>query len=176
MLSHTMLISDLVGELRGDSASRQGAAAPRATDLGALLERWTQAMRPAANVREIGLRLILPGRMPSIPFHPGDISRVLVNLLDNAIAHTPPMGFIVVRAVSELHGVQVHVDDTGPGIPTAVREAVGERAVAPVARSSPAAGRGLGLAIARSVVESHGGFLWIATPRQGASVRFSLPA
>jgi signal transduction histidine kinase len=102
---------------------------------------------------------------------------VLLNLIDNAIAHTPPGGTIVVCAISTDGRVEVEVADDGTGIAEAEREHVFEafyRGGDDAARSRD--GAGLGLSIARAIVQAHGGAIWLEPAERGARVRFSLPA
>ena len=103
------------------------------------------------------------------------LRRVLFNLIQNAIRHTPADGSVTVRAEPAGEWVEIEVADTGLGIPAPERERVfdpfvrGERA-----RSG--AGAGLGLAISRAIVEAHNGRIWVADSEVGTRVRFVIPA
>ncbi len=114
---------------------------------------------------------------PARAADPERLQRVLANLLANAIAHTPPDGSVIVKAEQIAGGVEVEVSDTGEGILPCDRPRVFE----PFYRGGDAAARtgtgsGLGLAIARAIVEAHGGSIWLGEARTGCSVRFTLPA
>jgi signal transduction histidine kinase len=109
-------------------------------------------------------------------FAPEKVERVLMNLLTNALRHTPSDGAVAVRAEPLQHEVQVAVEDSGEGLDAEARARMfehfwrGDRA-----RSS--SGAGLGLAIARGLVEAQGGRIW-AEDREGGGARvcFTLPA
>jgi signal transduction histidine kinase len=105
---------------------------------------------------------------------PEQIQRVLFNLIQNAIRHTPADGSVTVRAEVAGGGVQVEVADTGSGIATGDRERVFDAFFQGGARSNGSAG--LGLAISRAIVEAHGGRIWLEPSVTGTSVRFTLPA
>jgi len=79
----------------------------------------------------------------------------------------------MLRAIAHPGGAQLQVNDTGPGLPQAVRTALLEAPWPAIPPSRPGC---LGLSIARTIVEAHGGTLWAGAPRRGASVRFYLPA
>ncbi len=105
------------------------------------------------------------------------ISRVLANLVDNALRHTPPGGAVSVRVQPAAGGVQVHVADTGAGIAAEDLPHVFERFYrGEKSRSRATGGSGLGLAIARAIIEAHGGRIWVESqPGHGARFVFTLP-
>ena len=107
-------------------------------------------------------------------------SRVLLNLLSNAIKFTPEGGTIGVsveaRGAPRARHVLFTVRDTGPGIPEGDRERIFERFFRSSAGAS-SRGTGLGLYIARRIVQSHGGTIWVeATPGTGSAFHVALPA
>jgi histidine kinase len=105
------------------------------------------------------------------------IHQVLFNLLDNAVRFTPAGGRVTVSADGHNGSVDVHVADTGPGIPPEHLPRLFERFYrADLARSQKDGGTGIGLAIARSVVEAHGGRIWAdSRPGEGSVFTFELP-
>jgi len=109
-------------------------------------------------------------------FAPEKVERVLMNLLTNALRHTPSDGAVAVRVEPHEGEVRVAVEDTGVGLGAEARERMFERFWrGDESRSSR--GAGLGLAIARGLVEAHGGRIW-AEDREGGGARvcFTLPA
>ena len=109
-------------------------------------------------------------------FAPEKVERVLMNLLTNALRHTPSDGAVAVRVEPREGEVRVAVEDTGNGLDAEAQERMFERFWrGDQSRSSR--GAGLGLAIARGLVEAHGGRIW-AEDREGGGARvcFTLPA
>jgi len=131
----------------------------------------------AAEAASRGVRLEALGPADATArFAPEKIERVLLNLLTNALRHTPTDGSVAVIVRPSDDEVCVRVEDTGEGIDEAGAERMFERFWrGDRARSTP--GAGLGLAIARGLVEAHGGRIW-AEPRTegGTRVSFTLPA
>jgi two-component system sensor histidine kinase KdpD len=118
--------------------------------------------------------VVLPAELPSVNVDAPLITRVLVNLLENSIKHTPPDTRITISAGIEGTAVRVMVDDTGPGLP---RDP--ERLFAKFQRGRDevdVGGAGLGLAICRAIVNAHGGHISAAQrPGGGARFVFTLP-
>jgi signal transduction histidine kinase len=142
-----------------------------------------------AHAREASVRLepAVSPELPPVWADPARLGRVLRNLVDNALRHTPPGGVVRVAAqfVGEVGGgraLRVSVEDSGPGLSLEERERVFERFYrgqpARTREGSPqrAAGAGLGLAIARGLVQAHGGHIWAESAATGgAAFRFTVP-
>jgi signal transduction histidine kinase len=146
-------------------------------ELAVLVDETVAAMRPEARARRVEVRSELDDAPLSARADPEKIQRVLFNLIRNAIRHTPADGSVTVRAEARPEAVQIEVADTGDGILDEDRARVFEpfyRGSDEAARESE--GAGLGLAICRAIVETHGGHIWIGPSEQGTRVRFSLPS
>jgi signal transduction histidine kinase len=141
----------------------------------ALLHETVEAMRPAAEADGVTVTAELGASLAAARANPEKLQRVLFNLIQNAIRHTPPDGSVTVRAESVGDGVEIEVADTGAGIASEHRARVFE----PFYRADGArsdAGAGLGLAVSRAIVEAHGGRIWLEEAPVGARVRFRLPS
>ena len=141
-----------------------------------LVEETVEAMRAQADARHVMVRAAVPADLAPAAANPEKLQRVLFNLIQNAIRHTPADGSVTVLAESNGRTVEVEVADTGTGVPAGERE----RAFEPFYRGGSGAARsgdgtGLGLTICRAIVEAHGGEIWFADAERGARVRFSLP-
>jgi signal transduction histidine kinase len=141
----------------------------------ALLRETIEAMRPAAEAEEVTVTAELDAPIAAAHGNPEKLQRVLFNLIQNAIRHTPPDGSVTVRAESVGGGIEIEVADTGSGIEGEHRTRVFE----PFYRADGArsdGGAGLGLAVSRAIVEAHGGTIWLEDAPVGARVRFRLPS
>lgn len=145
-------------------ARGEGVEQARPTDIAAMLEEV------AAGARRAGARVSV--ETPEglvLPLRPDAARRALTNLVDNARRHSRRIALSVARAGE--HSVQVLIDDDGPGIPQAQREA----AFRPFA-SGTAGGTGLGLTISRDIVRAHGGDIELEdSPLGGLRARVRLP-
>jgi two-component system OmpR family sensor kinase/two-component system sensor histidine kinase BaeS len=110
--------------------------------------------------------------VPEIDVDPVRIGEVLSNLLSNAVRHTPAGGEVVVTASSTPDGVEFGVRDTGPGIPPDQLPHAFDR----FSKSPDSPGAGLGLAIARSLVEAHGGAIRAESSSHGTTISFTVPS
>jgi signal transduction histidine kinase len=146
--------------------------------LDELVQETIDAMRPHADASAVAVRTELAPRLAAAQVNPEQIQRVLFNLIQNAIRHTPADGSVVVRAApASEDAIEIEVADTGPGIASDDRDHVFGpffQGDGDGARSD--GGAGLGLSIARAIVEAHGGRIWLADSAQGTSVRFRLPS
>jgi two-component system sensor histidine kinase ResE len=116
--------------------------------------------------------------LPPVWGNPDRLQQVLINLLDNALRHTPDGGRVTVTA-REIEGnmVAVSVSDTGSGVPPEDLPYLFERFYkVEKARTRTTAGTGIGLAIVRSVVEAQGGQVWAeSSPGAGTTITFTIP-
>ena len=117
----------------------------------------------------------LPPDLPLVRFDALLIERVLVNLLENAAKYTPAGSTVTIAAEVLADDLSVSVSDNGPGLPIGREDAVFEKFTRGH-RESATPGVGLGLAICRAIIESHGGkILGLNRPGGGASFNFTLP-
>jgi signal transduction histidine kinase len=138
-----------------------------------LIEDAVAAITSRADAAGIAVRHTVAAGLPALDVDPVRVGEVLANLLWNAVQHTPSGGSIVVSAAPAGSGVEFSVQDTGRGIPPDVLPHVFDRFV----KSTGSRGAGLGLAIARSLVEAHGGQISASSgPGTGTTMRFVLPA
>jgi len=136
-----------------------------------LVKETVEAMRTDGVAR---LVVNVPSDLGPARGAPEQIQRVLFNLIQNAIRHTPADGSVTVSAARAVEGVQVEVADTGSGIADDDRERVFE-AFFQAGASRTNGSAGLGLAISRAIVEAHGGRIWLEPSAAGTAVRFTLP-
>jgi signal transduction histidine kinase len=146
-------------------------------ELDELVQETVDAMRPQADARSIEMCLDLADQGAHARANPEQIQRALFNLLQNAIRHTPADGSVTVRAEQRNGSVEIEVADTGQGIDPVDRALVFEAFIQGRGRggSRSNGSAGLGLAIARAIIEAHGGRIWLADAQAGTRVRFSLP-
>ena len=146
----------------------------RHTDVAELVEATLRLLDPEAAAHGILLTsTISPGE--TVVVAPDKIERVLTNLVANALRHTPVAGSVSVGVERRSGEVRVHVEDTGVGLEPGTQRQMFERFWR-ADRSRSSAGAGLGLAIARGLVEAHGGQIWAENREEGgARVSFSLP-
>jgi signal transduction histidine kinase len=133
---------------------------------------------PQAEQAGVALSVDRPRELPLVSCDVGMIERVLTNLIENALRFTPPQGSVRVALVAENGSVRVSVTDTGAGIDPEDLPHIFERFYrADKSRDRSTGGAGLGLAIARQIVELHGSSLNVhSRPGEGARFSFTLAA
>ena len=149
----------------------------RPVEARGLLERALDRFREAFAEKGVALVADLPGEaLPPVLADPDRVDQVLANLLKNALAHTPPGGRVTLSLRPTLGGARFCVADTGPGVPPEHAERIFERFFrGDPARSRGRGGSGVGLTVARGLVEAMGGRLWLEHPGPGAVFCFELP-
>ncbi len=147
------------------------------TDLGALLPDVARRCEPLLARRAQVLDVAVSPGLPPVAAPADLISRVLFALLENAMKYAPSDSRLALSARPDDGAVVVSVEDPGPGVPAALRERVFDRCFTTDPSTAGERGAGLGLAIARSLVESAGGRIRAETSSLGgAAFRFSLPS
>ena len=144
---------------------------PRSVESGVMIEEALLAAAPLAAAKRITLASQAIDST-TLEADPEQIFRVLSNLLGNAIKFTPEGGTVTVQAERRGDELMITVSDTGPGIPADHLPHLFERYWQ--ARPALQVGAGLGLYIAKGIVEAHGGRIWAESPA-GARLIFTLP-
>lgn len=170
--------SDIIRRLR--DFMKKGEISVAATPLAAIVDDAVRMVRtePAADL--VMIQTHLPPGLPPVLADKIQIVQVILNLVRNGVQAIAGSGAVdgVIRLTARLDGPQVTVTvtDTGPGIPADVAPRLFDPFV-----TSKASGMGLGLSISKSIIEAHGGRLWLDAPAgrqpsgQGTAFRFTLP-
>jgi signal transduction histidine kinase len=175
--THVDALSGLVDDLFELSRIEAGdiSWSMRQVELRELIDDAVAAMRAPAAERGVHIAAELPEGEVIARANAEKVQRVLFNLIQNAIRHTPADGSVTVRARAGTGDVEVEVVDDGEGIAGGEEERVFE----PFYRGDEAReddGAGLGLAISRAIVEAHGGEIWLEPGSPGTRVHFTLRA
>jgi signal transduction histidine kinase len=147
------------------------------TLLGDLVASCVRGLEAEARARGVRIDVSLADPLPAVACAPPQVQRVLLNLLTNALRHTPADGAVVVSARPAGAQLEVLVEDTGDGLTEQARVRMFDRFwQADTARTRNGGRAGLGLAIAQGLIEAQGGRIWAENrPAGGALVGFSLP-
>ena len=183
--------ADLLFAARGDCERLQGIVddlldlsriqsggvelARRRVPVRRLLEEAADAVRGAAG--EVGLELLVEGPGPAEEawIDPERLALVLVNLLSNAVRHTPAGGRVTARAAPDGQGWRFEVSDTGVGIAPEFQERIFEKYFR-IPGQARGGSVGLGLFLAREIVRAHGGEVTVeSAPGAGSCFRFTVP-
>jgi signal transduction histidine kinase len=142
---------------------------------GELISDVAQKFDLMVQTRQLRLHFEVPQHLPMVNADVSMIERVVTNLLDNAIRHTPAGGEIWLRVWQEGEQLQMEVSDSGPGIDETLREQLFQRPSALSQREAREQRGGLGLLIVRRMLELHGGGIRLLEAKQGACFRFYVP-
>lgn len=165
----------LTRELLDLSRLEAGSAKPRIEMVSSkeLVEGAVRALRPLAEEKGVQLEAEAGPELPDIPADRSQITQVLVNLLNNAIRHTPAGGKVTARATVNQNQVTFDVADTGEGIPPEYLAKIFDRFVQ--VPGATGGGAGLGLSIAQRIVKAHGGVMQVGSELgKGSTFSFSI--
>ena len=175
----TALLSRLVDELQELSLAEAGKLklVYQAEDIAKLVKQAVTPWQPQVAAKEISLSLDVPDNLPLVNIDRQRVNQVLHNLLENAVTYTHKGGTINVAAITQGDWVEVCVSDTGEGIPAEDLPNIFERFYrVDRSRARATGGSGLGLTIARRLVEAHGGEIAVQSELgKGSSFSFTLP-
>lgn len=167
------LISDLLDAMR----LQAGRLALDVEDVGVdeVLRQTEEAFQPIADERHVRFDVVAPKETEVVRADPLRLSQIVGNLLGNALKFTPAQGRVTLCANMQGGDVVFQVRDSGPGIPPDQMDHLFDKFWQ--ARPSDNRGAGLGLAIARGLVEAHGGKIWVESAvGTGSTFAFTLPA
>jgi PAS domain S-box-containing protein len=169
-------LTDLIEDLLDATRLQAGALAINPSDvaLNQLAERNAERFRTQSSIHKISVDF--PPDFPVVLADEDRISQVLSNLLSNALKYSPLGGEVRIEGQVHPKQVLVCVSDQGPGIAPGDIPHVFDRFYRSVDVSRSTKGAGLGLYLARAVIEAHGGRIWVdPKPGDGARICFSLP-
>jgi signal transduction histidine kinase len=172
------ILSRLVNDLQELSLADAGEIKLniQSEDISVLINDIMTGMQAKAATRGLTLSADLPAALPAVSIDAHRIKQVLLNLLENAVAHTEKGGKITVTAGRREKMIYVSVADTGEGIPAEDLPLIFERFYrVDRSRTRKTGGRGLGLTIAKRLVEAHGGTIEVKSePGQGSTFTFTI--
>lgn len=148
-----LLAEDLLVLARLDAGPSEAAQ-----DVDALALARAAARDLESEAHERGVEVVIAGQPVQVPGRPRDLERMLRNLIENALRHSPPGQQVVIRCAEQEGSALLWVSDRGSGIPLAERERIFEPFYrGPEERAHGLPGSGLGLAIGREIARAHGG-------------------
>ncbi|MBI4768903.1 MAG: HAMP domain-containing protein [Chloroflexi bacterium] len=175
----TTLLSRLVADLRDLALAEAGQLRLewQPVDLVALVTQVHEGLETQAQEKDVALQVEFPETLPPLKGDEQRLKQVLFNLTANALRHTPSGGTISTQVETRADRVLISVRDTGSGISPEDLPLIFERFYrADRSRARATGGSGLGLTIARRLVEAHGGQIWAQSwPGAGSTFAFSLP-
>ncbi|MBY6274681.1 MAG: histidine kinase [Symbiobacterium thermophilum] len=177
ILESAQRLLQLVNDLLDASRLQAGQMPLRiaAVDLGEAVQEALAVVRPLAQQREITVTCHIPADLPLVAADDLRVLQILLNLLSNAIKFTQVGGEVALTAEARSDLVQVSVRDNGPGIPPEDHEVIFQLFRRGSAHERTG-GSGLGLALAKLLVELHGGRIWVESrPGCGSTFHFTLP-
>jgi signal transduction histidine kinase len=173
----TRLVEGLDQLARAQQSEPGADAQPRTeVDLLEIVQRAVQIHAPELAARRVGIRIEAPSTLPRLLAEPDAIGQVVTNLVQNAARYTDDGGEIVIRLHEEADWVRCTIENTGAEIPLEELPLIWERLYrVDRSRARASGGAGIGLAIVRQIVESHGGEVGASSSGGRTEIWFRLP-
>lgn len=170
-------ITSLIGDLLDLGRLEAGLDARKEATLLPLIMRYAvDGLRQQSDAKHQTILLEAPADLPSVLANPLRLRQMVTNLLDNAVKYTPEGGAVRLAARAEGDQVVLTVSDGGIGIPAADQPYIFDKFYRASNARSDFMGTGLGLSIVRSIVENHGGRVWLESkPNEGTTFTVVLP-
>jgi signal transduction histidine kinase len=179
VVAKTERLNDFIDDVLDISRLESGVLALHfePLDLAAWVQELVAALRPRLEEKGLTLTVAIPPHLPPLRADHNRLWQAVMNLLDNAVKFTPDGGRITFSAAAEKEGFTLAVADTGPGIAAEDLPFLFERFFkADRSRDRRQGGAGLGLAIAKRLIEAHGGRISVeSTPGAGTTFHLWLP-
>ncbi len=181
LYDQTRLLSRLVTDLHelAQAEARQLPLNMQETNLSALISSVSDTFAPIVETKSIDLQTNLAAAIPALEVDAARLTQVLNNLLNNALRHTPQGGRITINTQHTASTIRIDFIDTGEGVPPEHLPHIFDRFYrTDPARSRDKGGAGLGLAIARAIVEAHDGTISVTSAGiagQGSTFTVQLP-
>jgi two-component system, sensor histidine kinase and response regulator len=169
-----VMIGDILTSARADA----GKLDPdfQDIDLAAIVRKQVEQALPRVEEKDIDLETDIETEEIRVRADVRMMRRVIDNLLENAIKHTPKKGRISIKALVEAGSANVSVRDSGRGIPEALRDKIFDKFGQAELRQKEGLSVGLGLTVCKLIVEAHGGRIWVeSADDQGSDFRFTIP-
>jgi histidine kinase len=176
LLSESQRLSRLVTDLQELSRveSRAYELERRSVDVAGLIGTTLKRLAPIAASHGIDLTSSSIPELPDLDADEDRLLQVLSNIVGNAINYTPPGGTVTLSARRVSNEIHISVRDSGAGIAAEHLPRIFDRFYRiDVSRSRQAGGSGIGLTIARALVEAHGGRIWVQSEGEGKGSTFS---
>jgi signal transduction histidine kinase len=174
--SQALLLKRLITDLRDLSLARTGQLQLRrqTIDVAQVTRETVETLAPLADDRAVSLGIDAPDDLPRVSADPDRLRQVVLNLVENALRHTPQAGAVRITVRAEGSGVRISVADTGKGIgPEDLPHIFEHFYRADRSRTRSSGGTGLGLVIVKSLVEAHGGRVTVQS-EAGAGSTFTV--
>lgn len=179
ILTESKRLGDLINDLISLAEIEYGAIVleRKAGDLSDLVDKALERYKPEAEEKKINFHLLIPANLPEVTIDFHRFQQSLEHLIENAIKFTPYNGEIKIEIAVMKNSIEIMVTDSGPGIPVKFHERIFDKFYQ-IDQSTTRAveGAGIGLSLARHIVELHGGTISVLSKEgEGSTFKISLP-